>query len=305
MNILQLLLITLFFISSSRDIIKNLPYNIYQIEDMNQYETKFLPEGNKFYIRLPKNIQKETTFYLTIPKNISLFPIYSSEFRENPKDEEIINADYQNEIQLKNIENKEYSIYSFNIEKSDSYKILYFQNNEALNYLSFFASNLNETIPTYENLDADTNKNFNIDPLTTNYYKVQIDPDEEDIRISLRVYYLKGLASKIEFGYHFFNNPSDSDITNRSNYKDEQYKEDSNKYSEIREYKLENKNKYQYLGICIVNKVNAVQELYIFIHVSGLSGWAIALIVIASIIGLIIMIVFFAYLVEHNISCNL
>ena len=158
MKILNFLLITLFFFSSSRDIIKTLPYNIYQIEDMNQYETKYLPEGNKFYIKLPKSIEKDTTFYLTIPKNITLFPIYSSEFKENPKNEEIINTDYKNEIQLKNKENEEYSIYSFNIEKSDSYKVLYFQNNEALNYLSFFADNSNETIPTYEILTIDTLK---------------------------------------------------------------------------------------------------------------------------------------------------
>ena len=42
MKMLQLLLITLFSLSSPRDIIRTLPYNIYQIEDMNQYETKFL-----------------------------------------------------------------------------------------------------------------------------------------------------------------------------------------------------------------------------------------------------------------------
>ena len=36
---------------------------------MNQYETKNLPEGNRFYIKLPKNIEKVTTFYLTIRYN--------------------------------------------------------------------------------------------------------------------------------------------------------------------------------------------------------------------------------------------
>ena len=153
MRIFHFLITTLFFISSARNIIKNLLYNIYQIEDMNQYETKYLTEGNKFYIKLPKNIEIDTAFYLTIPKNVTLFPIYSSEFKEIPKDEESIKTDYQNEIQLKNKENEEYSIYSFNIEKSDSYKVLYFQNNEALNYLSFFASDLKETIPTYRTLE--------------------------------------------------------------------------------------------------------------------------------------------------------
>ena len=150
---LHFLLIALFSLSLSLDIIRNLPYNIYQIEDMNQYETKNLPEGNRFYIKLPKNIEKDTTFYLTIPKDITLFPIYSSEFSEKPKDEEIINTNYKNEIQLKNRENQEYSIYSFNIEKSDSYKVLYFQNNEALNYLSFFASNADLTSTTPDRIN--------------------------------------------------------------------------------------------------------------------------------------------------------
>ena len=59
MIIFNFLITTLFFFSLTRDIIKNIPYNIYQIEDMNKYETKYLPEGNKFYIklRLLKKIQ--------------------------------------------------------------------------------------------------------------------------------------------------------------------------------------------------------------------------------------------------------
>ena len=85
MKILHFLLTTLFSLSSSLDIIGNLPFNIYQIEDLNKYETKNLPEGNRYFIKLPKNFEKDTTFYLTIPKNITLFPIYFSEFSENPK----------------------------------------------------------------------------------------------------------------------------------------------------------------------------------------------------------------------------
>ena len=46
-------------------------------------------------------------------------------------------------MQLKNLENEEYSIYSFDIKKTNSYKVLYFQNNEVLNYLSFYATLIN------------------------------------------------------------------------------------------------------------------------------------------------------------------
>ena len=107
MKILHFLLTTLFLVSSSLDIIRNLSSNIYQIDDLNKYKTKNLPEGNRYYIKLPKNFEKDSTFYLTIPKNITLFPIYFSEFSENPKNEEIIKTDYKKEIQLKNRENQE------------------------------------------------------------------------------------------------------------------------------------------------------------------------------------------------------
>ena len=187
---LHFLLITLFSFSLSRDIIRNLPYNIYQIEDMNQYETKNLPEGNRFYIKLPKNIEKDTTFYLTIPKDITLFPIYSSEFSEKPKDEEIINTNYKNEIQLKNRENQEYSIYSFNIEKSDSYKVLYFQNNEALNYLSFFASNADLTSTNYDIINYNMRSNqFTLEAGYTRYFVVKLIPEDENLEIDIHAFY--------------------------------------------------------------------------------------------------------------------
>ena len=290
MVIFNFLIIILFFFSSSRDIIKNLPYYIYQIEDMNQYETKYLTEGNKFYIKLPKNIEKDTIFYLTIPKNVTLFPIYSSDFKEKPKDEEIINTDYKNEIQLKNKENEEYSIYSFNIEKSDSYKVLYFQNNEALNYLSLFASDLKETIPTYENLNIDTIRTFDISPFNVSYYKIQIDPDEDDFIIELDVYNIPNLVPNIELGYHFFNSPTDSDITNRNNYDNEKYKSDSKDGYERRTYELDNKNKYQYIGISITNKNSVSQKINITVKISkGFPAWAIVFIV-GSIISIIIFV---------------
>ena len=63
MRIFHFLITSLFLFSLTRDIIKNIPYNIYQIEDMNQYETKYLPEGNKFYINYLK-ILKEIQYFI-------------------------------------------------------------------------------------------------------------------------------------------------------------------------------------------------------------------------------------------------
>ena len=62
MNIYYLLLLNLFLLSISKYIIRDLPYNIYQIEDMNLYETKYIPEGNKFFIKFPKNSNNNITF---------------------------------------------------------------------------------------------------------------------------------------------------------------------------------------------------------------------------------------------------
>ena len=285
MRIFHFLITTLFFFSSSRDIIKTLPYNIYQIEDMNQYETKYLPEGNKFYIKLPKIIEKDTTFYLTIPKNITLFPIYSSEFKENPKNEEIINTDYKNEIELKNKENEEYSKYSFNIEKSNSYKVLYFQNNEALNYLSFFASNSNETMKHNETLNYKLKYEYELNESDVFYFQIKIDPDDEDLIIEIEAYFDYYYHPNLQLGYHFFNNPNYTDLINPDLYGNEPY--DSKNYAtyEYRKYSLKNNNKYQYLGVSLTNKNNVTQKFSIIIKPeSKLPTWAAILIGIGIVI---------------------
>ena len=285
MRIFHFLITTLFFFSSSRDIIKNIPYNIYQIEDMNKYETKYLPEGNKFYIKLPKSIEKDTTFYLTIPKNITLFPIYSSEFKENPKNEEIINTDYKNEIELKNKENEEYSKYSFNIEKSDLYKVLYFQNNEALNYLSFFASNSNETMKHNETLNYKLKYEYELNESDVFYFQIKIDPDDEDLIIEIEAYFDYYYHPNLQLGYHFFNNPNYTDLINPDLYGNEPY--DSKNYAtyEYRKYSLKNNNKYQYLGVSLTNKNNVRQKFSIIIKPeSKLPTWAAILIGIGIVI---------------------
>ena len=99
-------------------------------------------------------------------------------------------------------------------------------------------------------------------------------------------------SSKYELGYHFFNNPIDSDITNKNNYGNEEYKSDSNDDYERRTYELENKNKYQYIGISIVANKNSVSQIILItVKISkGFPAWAIVLIVIFGIISIIVSI---------------
>ena len=110
MRITYILFENLFLLSLSLNIIRDLPYNIYHVEDMDQYQNKYIPEGNKFFIRFPYNLDKEIKFYLTIPKNTTLFPIYSSEFSEYPSDEQLANTDFKKEIEVTNREDFQYSI---------------------------------------------------------------------------------------------------------------------------------------------------------------------------------------------------
>ena len=184
-----ILLANLYLLCSSYNIIRDLPYNIYHVEDMNQYENKYLPEGNKFYIRFPSDLNNDIKFYLTIPKNTSLFPIYASEFSKYPSDKEIMDTNFKNEIELKNREDLYYSIYTYDIKKSDPYKVLYFQNNEILNYISFYASSNNTLGSSYsfQNLSF-SDRTYLYDFLKGDYYfKLKANYIDSNIKIETRV----------------------------------------------------------------------------------------------------------------------
>ena len=250
MSAFHLLLASLFLLSASLDIIRYLPYNIYQIEDMNKYENKNLPEGNRFFIRLPKNIKNDLTFYLTIPKDIELFPIYFSEFSKIPNDEEIINTNYQTEINLKDREEQEYSIYSFDIKQTDSYKVIYFQNNEKLNYLSFYAEvpikysgipifNLNQTHPI---------RNLTVGDY---FYKVKLQPEQEEIIIESKTYLNQSINFDIKI--KLFNKTTYDEMANPNIYDQLSYTLEIYSDYKARIYKAFNNDKYNYLGIYLKN----------------------------------------------------
>ena len=210
MKLFNILIINLIFLSLESNIIRDLPFNIYHIEDMSQYESNAIQEGTKYYIRLPKANSK-MTLYLTIPKNIEIFPLYSAEFPEMPNENEIHKKEFSKEIPLKNKENLEYSIYSFDIDNSDSYKVLYFKNNEALNYLSFYANSLKSSTYTITDISFDlTYPANNIDSNTIAYFRSSIKEGTSKLRIWTRATRIQG-NPRIDF-ITFNSYPSDETI---------------------------------------------------------------------------------------------
>lgn len=100
MRIIFLILVNIFLLTLSETIIRDLHYNNYHTEDMNNYENKFIPEGTKFFIRFPYNSENEMKFYIILLKNMTLFSIYNSEFSEYPDDATIKSRNFINKIVL-------------------------------------------------------------------------------------------------------------------------------------------------------------------------------------------------------------
>ena len=280
-----------FLISFSYNIIRDLPYNIYYIEDMDKYENKFIPEGNKFFIRLPYCLDKEIKFYLTIPKNITLFPIYSSEFSAFPKDEELINTDFKNEIDLINIEDLNYSTYSFSIKKKELYQVLYFQNNEILDYISFYvhSNSSNENNITITNLTINYGLYiYSLYNESSYYFKTNTkNLDKKVLEIETRTHRSNTPNFQIDikcFSYE----PTDDEVTlvDNSWRKDLSY-ESEYYFPEERNYEYEPDEEFLFCAIHMYNK-NALDELYIRVSIKyKLPGWAIALMVI---VGFFVML---------------
>ena len=277
----------------SQNIIRDLPYNIYHIEDMNQYENKYLPEGNKFYIRFPSNLNDDIKFHLTIPKNTTLFPVYISEFSQLPSNQEIINAEFKNEIDLKNREDLDYSIYTFDIKKSDSFKVLYFQNNEILNYISFYASSKTSTFNSGSIIDlniGDRKEFFSFPGGTSYYFRVASSSSSEKVLITTDV--PGGYDPDYQVDIKFFSyRPSDDEVTNV----DYSWERNLNpkiryNYYEIREYELVPSNKFKYIAIHIYNSNNVLNFTIKVNLINELKAWQIMLIVISGIVFLVLLV---------------
>jgi len=179
----------LLLLISSKNIITDLPFNIYHVEDMNQYENKNIPEGNMYYIRFPYNINDNIKFSLTLPKNITLFPVYLAEFSQYPNDKEIFNTNFNKELELRNREDFHYSVYTFDIKNNEPYKVLYFKNNEILNYISFYASSISDFSNSDTNIiikDVNFNSDFTLNDVSVSnsyFLRIKIEGNEKKITI--------------------------------------------------------------------------------------------------------------------------
>jgi hypothetical protein len=258
---------------------------------MEQYQNKYIPEGNLYYIRFPYNRNDNIKFSLTIPKNTSIFPVYSADFSKYPSDKEIINANFENELELKNKEDLQYSIYSFDIKNKEPYKVLYFKNNEILNYISFYASSVsntsdNDTNIVIEEITFDSRYTFkDLMENVSYFYRVQIEGSEKEIIIETKVSTTLNPKFAMDIT-DFNNNVTDSELTNLANYKKRGFPYDSTNESgnEIRKYIYKSDNNIKFLGIHLYTE-NYLKNIQLYVTKDkSLPGWAIALIIIGIIL---------------------
>ena len=235
-------------------------------------------------------------FYIKIFKNITIFPIYISEFHEYPDNTLISNTNFIKEIELSDQEEEDsqYIKYSFDISKREPYQVLYFQNDEALRYISFFAYSFGEN--TFANLPMKIG--FSIFSLKTNSsYYLKFNTSEGDslkIETSADLNYLPNYELDIKCFPH---SPSEYEVANidGSWQRNLTYKLRDDYYNEFRTYEYELIEKHHFCVIHIYNK-NALDELYIRIEMindNKLPTWAIVLIAVLGvllIIGIIYLI---------------
>ena len=298
MSIINIFLANLFLLTTSNIIIRDLDYNNYYTENMTKFENKIIPEGSQFFIRFPSYSEKEMKFNLIIPQNITIFPIYISEFPEYPNDTTISNVIFSNVIKVKEQkeEDNQYIRYSYDINKTQSYQVLYFQNGEALNYISFLAYSF--ATNTFSNLPI--NQGFSIYSLKAgSSYYLKLDTSESDENgIQIETSSSLGSLPNYELDMKCFTyEPSEYEMTkvDYSWKKNISYKVRDDNYKEYRTYEYGHIRNPQFCVIHIYNK-NDISELYIYIKKLEdykLPTWAIVLIAVLAvllIIGLIYII---------------
>ena len=290
MKVISIILVNVILLTLSNPITIDLPFNNYYTEDINKYANKIIPEGSQFFIRFPKDSENEMKFYIIIPKNVTIFPIYISEFSEYPDNTLIVNTNFVNEIRLSKQEEEhtQYYKYSYDIAKIKPYQVIYFENDEAIDYISFYSYSFAEN--TFSNLPV--NQSLTIFSLKTNssYYLKFSASDGKSLQIetSAALSYLPNYELDIKC---FPNEPSELEVTNvdRSWQKNLTYKLSDDYYNEFRTYEYELNEKHQFCTIHIYNK-NALNELHIRIEISEekkLPTWAIVLIAVLAVLLII------------------
>ena len=133
---------------------------------MTQYKNNVIQEGNILYY---------------------IFPIYLAEFFTYPNELEINNTNFINKIHLKSREDLYYSKYFFEISGNCKlYKVLYFQNNEILNYLSLYSSTIYNTVI---NVKCEEKKDLqNIEQRNKLFFRVDVkDYSDKKVDIELNI----------------------------------------------------------------------------------------------------------------------
>ena len=285
------LLLTNIFLLTSPYIIRDLPFNTYYIEDMSQYENKLLSEGTEFFIRFPYNAENEIKFYLILSKNIAIFPIYISEFAENPDETEITKTYLRNAIPLSDQEEEtQYIKYSYDITTSQQYQVIYFKNDKNVDYISFFAYSFAEN--TFSNIPM--NQGFYIYSLKNeSYYYLKFnisDPDGKILKIitSADINYVPKYELDLKCFYYI---PSQYETTQVDYSWDRNisYKLGDDNYTEERTYEYHLSENHICCAIRIYNK-NILDELLIHLGTTEKGKTPIWFVVLMGIFGILLII---------------
>lgn len=297
MNFYVFIIINSFIFYSSKYIITDLPYNNRYVENMSEQESKALINGTDYYIRFPAISNKNITLNITIPKNNNILRISWAEFKNKPEDLEIINFNFDKNMELnnRNVNDINNSIYSIVFKPSKLYLVSYIKIEETLNYLELYAKiDFNIT-------DAECNKHYKFE----NIY--------EGNRLFFRINYNKysGRDFDIELTYQekvgdspfavdlcgFTKYPNDSEVFEIKKGWEKNLNgrsESSNKNNYVWKYSSRTYDNVKYLSIQIEPKFN-VENLDFYISSSkGLPKWAIIVISIAIVIvivGIVILMV--------------
>ena len=301
-----LLLSNLFILSLSYLKITNLAYNTHYIEDITSLDSQSLPAETDYYIKLPLNLDKNITFYLKMPNDTKLFNIYYYEFSENPTEEEIKNTNFINEkniLEFIDKSGKAYSIYSYIIEPSDKYKVLYFKNNEPLKYLELYAS------VDYKIIDLGGKENFQFENikkntrlyLRINYnkysgndfeiklnFKTSEDNPMIEVDVGSFIFYPKD-EEIFQFDANWIKNLPCKNCNTRRNLDRNNLRAINNNYEYI--YKMTTEDNIKYLALQIEPSAD-LETLEVVIEPfpdDGLPSWAISIIVIISFVLIILI----------------
>ena len=286
------LLLTNIFLLTSPYIIRDLPFNTYYIEDMSQYENKLLSEGTEFFIRFPYNAENEIKFYLILSKNIAIFPIYISEFAENPDETDITNTNFINEKSLSDQEEEgsQYIKYSYDITITKPYQVIYFKNDKKLDYISFYAYSFADN--TFSNIQM--NKGFSIYSLKKEYsYYLKFDITDSDgkklkITTSADINYEPKYVLDLKCFYY---TPTEYEMT-KVDYSWERslhYKLGDNNDMEERNYEYELSKSNRCCVIRIYNQ-NVLDELHIYLEMTEKGKVPFWVWIIVSVVVLLIII---------------